>query len=467
MPSRIVTLPMVPAATFLSALVLTSLLLAMTPRPAFAQGDDWKAKVGAELAKWGTEGGEADRERFYGSSRAAIRRDVGNDRAKVAAAIEMLAGEARSPAGPAVRRVNAVLAIGELDDRAAALTALVDLVADDALPPAVRVAAITALDRQVGNPKTPDSKVAEIVLPALDKVLAAPPSDGNEGIDWLAARALDLLPRLIPARGAAQAEVTMLLGIAGDAARPVDARVRAAAALGQLVGPQSGVDLAKAWVLLQELAVAVVDEERARAAEQGLFETAGSGGVGRGMSAPRGRGPGDMPSLGPRMTGRPGMGPGEGMRGEGMRGGFGDSMDVPQPTPGDELLGTAFRRAAWRLDQVAGAAYQAGDRSGARGLGALDPRNAAAFTELAGKVTQAADLLDLLPERDSLDEAIVVILGTEAAAARGVGVGDSDAAPGNPAGDGPAVGDAAGQPAAAEGTAPPAGPGGLDAPPPQ
>ncbi len=264
-----------------------------------------------------------------------------------------------------VSRVNAVLMIGELRGSAnkpwaPAAAALTSIFGNDAMPAAVRIAAASGLARHVDA--DPTARATD-VGPALVKIAGAPLADVDPvAANWLRSRAFSMLARMkdaAPAGTVAAAAQAML-----DAARPLDDRVRAAAAVGACVKNPGDTDIAAAVTGIRDLAVAAVSSTKARAERRDLaVQLAGGGPVMREMEFP----------------------PEGGLEGEGT--------GPEQP----------YRRDAWRLATLADAVAAT---DGAGGLARFAGAGTDAANTLAKTLREAATLLDEAPDAFALDEVI-------------------------------------------------------------
>jgi hypothetical protein len=304
-------------------------------------------------------------------------------------AVEWLTAQARNAEAEPVVRVNEMLLVGELrgkDGRPwpGAVPSLAAATADPKLAAAVRVAAMAGLARHLEAARAAgaaDPALGQQVAPKLLEIVAAQPAadDGPAG-EWLVSRALDMLPATGQTTPASAAPLAALLE---DAARPIDVRVRAAAALALLATPESKVDASRAVTAIRGLAITALTTDITAAAERALSRMLG----GQSSPAPMMA----MPQRefgGPR--GIPGMGDGPG------------ATIADMEPPLDSLVG---RRDAWRLMTLANA-IQARDR----GLAALllgDEK--AAAEKLAEVLREAATNLDGMPDTATMKEALAAV----------------------------------------------------------
>jgi hypothetical protein len=306
--------------------------------------------------------------------------------------MESLAGKEDADA---VVRVNAMLMIGELQsvDRKPwqpAAAVLARAAANTELPKALRIAACVGLARHVEATKgvvEEQQRMAAVAVPAIVAILKedaqeqTPPSVAV-GNDWMASRCLTMLPSLGTLAPATAAEVVRILN---ENKRSINIRVRAAAALAAVAGPESKVD--KAAVIKSIGAVAVVALERDVAAADKLILDRQYGG-GAGQAAPGMVPPGMMP---------PGMMP-PGMMPPGMGGDPSGQPAVEQMIPRE-----VCRRAAWRLAVLADSILTDDSK---RGIAVLGGEAAPAEVELAQNLRRAAMELDATPEELTLRQAL-------------------------------------------------------------
>ena len=319
---------------------------------------------------------------------------------------------ARNPTAAAVVRVNAMILVGELQSKdsrdkplPAAAAPLAAAAADSTLPAEVRIAAAAGLARHVKAAKDAGAEalagIAATTGPALVAMLAPPAAGADRAAaDWLACRALDALKLLgsaAPREAAATASKILL-----DDSRATDVRVRAAAALGTTISADSGVDAAKVLDAIRGVAVATLEADEALVEERKFTASLG----------------GDAPV--------PGMAP--------------SGLEAPAPTGEPPLPPLACRREAWRLATLATALLAADESSG---LGLLPGGSAAAAKDLAGRLRQAASILDGAPEIASIGEALATL--GQAAAPAGDQPDAKPVAPSQPGTDKPAAEPAPGE----------------------
>jgi len=327
---------------------------------------------------------------------------------KVAA--DWLVAQARNPQADAAVRVNAMLLVGELrgkDGRPwnGAVEPLADAMSDPKLPTGVRVAAAAGLARHVDSAKAagaPDPALSQAALKPLLGVITAPASATDAAAaDWLVARALDMLPA-VEAKASPETAAA-LMGILADAGRPVDVRVRAAAALGAAATPDSRVDAGDAIAKIRTLAAEALKADLVAAAER---------------------------SLTARLSGQPiapAMQPG-------FPGGVGEFGAAPGTTAVDDPMEPlVVRRDAWRLGKLATAVATP---DGAAGLAALlDDAAATRAKTVAATLRESATALDESPDTAAVKEVLAAIerLAQAAAPARPGAPKPAAAAPGGAA----------------------------------
>jgi len=315
-----------------------------------------------------------------------------------------------------VVRVNAMLLVGELQASknkqpwAAATVPLAQAVVNADLPKAVRVAACVGLARHVEGGKgiaEEQQRVAAAALPTISAVLREPAAAG-EGVenDWMVARCLSMLTALGPLAPATAAEVVRVLD---DGGRSINSRVRAAATLAAVAGPDSKIDKAAVVKSLEALAIASLEGDVA-AADRLLLDREYSG-IPAGQTAP------GYPAPGYPAAGSPDMGTMSGA-----------SFDPSQPKPPVQLIPKeACRRAAWRLAVLADAILADDSK---RGLALLGGEVLPADKELAQKIRRAALELDAEPDEPTLRQALTDLKPPEPAAGADDEPADGDAAPG-------------------------------------
>jgi len=316
---------------------------------------------------------------------------------------------ARDPKISPIVRVNAMLLVGELRQKDAreggvwepAAALLAASAGDIKLPLGVRVAALAGLSRHAEAAKkaggTKPADLAKVARAAVAAIVEEPVSaDRSVAAEWMAARALALLPAVMqPLPKETAAAVAAILN---DSSRSIDVRVRAAAALGVLVGPKSEVNPPAVIESVRKLAIAALAADEAAANERRFDEeyrmlTSGGGQMGGAIRyAPPRPAPVPTPLFNPDDPGFTGVPP------------------VPEM-----ISEQACRRAAWRLVTLADSIVTADDKAG---LAMLLPQNEiASAKKLAATIraeglkihedrTEAAilDALDVLdPEGDAVE----------------------------------------------------------------
>jgi hypothetical protein len=279
-------------------------------------------------------------------------------------------------AEPAVQ-VNAMLLLGEMRGKDGkpwppVRPTLAAAAGDAKLPLAVRIAAIAGLGRHVeacGGDADATAALAQAAGPAIMAILAEPVvSDRRAEQEWLAARAVALLPALVPT--AAKNVAAVLAAIVEDPARATDVRVRAAAALGATANAKSEINAAKLVDTIRGIALQSLEADVA-AADVRRFEQQY-----RSLAA------------GQQALAQPGIPPAGGV------------------APADKSLAIpeqACRRDAWRLVTLADA-IDAGE--GRPGLAALLGPAAAPAKQLAATLRDAGLAIDQTPDEVSVVEAI-------------------------------------------------------------
>jgi hypothetical protein len=283
-----------------------------------------------------------------------------------AAAIKL----AMAPDAVPLARINAMLLVGELRDKDGrpwpqALQPLAAAIADAKLPPAVRIAAATGLARHADAARAAGGEeFGRVVGPAIDSIIAGTtPIQDRAGADWLVSRALEILPAASPQ--ASPTTAATVVKILDDTTRPIDVRVRAAAALGATAGTNSKVDAGRAIATIRGLGISALEADITRAESRAL----------------------DRALSGPAATAAPGQ-------------------PTAEPSPSEpELESLLIRRDAWRLSQLADAIARTDGQGLAR---LLDADAAAAARFAADALRKAAGGLDAAPDlatcKRALDE---------------------------------------------------------------
>ncbi len=293
-------------------------------------------------------------------------------------------------------RVNATLMLGELagaDGKpwAPAAKPLAEAAGDPALPPAVRIAALTGLSRHVLDG---DAAAQEAARPVVIDLVATRPAIDPLAADWIMSRAVDLLPAVTPPAAAIQATAEIL----ADEQAAIDLRVRAAAAVGRLATPETGVDATALVGMVRSLAIAALSADL-QAAEDRRFakKISSPEGLQLGRAGEQGFG------LAPPSAGGLGFG-GGGMFGGQFGGGLGGPDQSSLPADEDAVSPLACRRDAWRLAMLAEAVRPARSGTGLAGLLEGNPGTMAA--DLATTLRQAALDLDAQPAEETLRTAL-------------------------------------------------------------
>lgn len=309
-----------------------------------------------------------------------------------AAAIKL----AMAPDAVPLARINAMLLVGELRGKDGrpwpqALQPLAAAIADAKLPPAVRIAAATGLARHADAARaTGGEEFGRVAGPALESIIAGTtPIQDRAGADWLVSRALEVLPA---ASSQASPTVTAaVVKILDDTTRPIDLRVRAAAALGATAGTNSKVDVGRAITTIRGLGISALEADIARAESRAL----------------------DRALSGPAATAAPGV-PGQ---------------PTAEPSPSEpQLESLLIRRDAWRLSQLADAIARTDGQGLAR---LLDADAAAAARFAADALRKAAGGLDATPDLATCKQALDEIreVGGDAATAKPAAGTDKPASP--------------------------------------
>lgn len=305
-------------------------------------------------------------------------------------AVEWLVAQARNPQANAVVRVNAVLLVGDIRGRdgrpwSGAIGSLATVMGDATLPAGVRVAAAAGLAKHIDATRaagTPDPTVVQAVSKPLLAVIAAPASaaDGAAG-DWLISRALDMLPT-VAAKSTPEVAAS-LVAILADGGRPIDVRVRAAAALGATATAASNIDSGAAVATIRSLAAEALKTDITVAAERALTA---------------------------RMSGQPMMPTASPMFEGGVQPGFpgaGGEFGAGGVTVDDPIDSLVVRRDAWRLMTLATAVSTS---DGSAGLASLLTDDAATRAKkIALVLRESALALDQSPDAGSMKQALTAI----------------------------------------------------------
>jgi hypothetical protein len=311
--------------------------------------------------------------------------DVGEDKAYADIAqliADFMTAAARDDASDPVVRVNAMLLVGELKAKsgkpwAAAGPSLAAAAGDKNLPDAVRIAALAGVAKHVAAGAGDDS-LAKTFGPPVAAILGEPAAaERAVEQEWLVSRALQIVPALV--RPAPPKLAALLAELVADETRPIDLRVRAAAALGATADATSGIEAAAVVEAIRKLAITALEsEEKAAAARRFEEQYRRGGAVPGGPQAPAFGGP-----------------PGFGFDGQ------------PLPTIDPLAISEqACRRAAWRLHTLGMAIFSADDKPG---LATLMGDAAGPAKELAKQLTGEGLTLDSDPVEDALLDALDVL----------------------------------------------------------
>lgn len=334
--------------------------------------------------------------------------------------VEFVGKLARDDSAAPFGRVNAMLLLGELTGRdrrpwPGATQPLAAALGDTKLPVAVRVAAAEGLAAHVAAAA---KDLAPTVGPVLVEVAKTDPATADPvAVNWLVGRALRMLASMGPD---APAETPVAAAaILADDSRPLDVRVRAAAALGGSAIEGRTIDAAAGLRGIRDLAALIVREERTRAQRATAQASMGlaAGGFGDpsmgGYADPTMLG-GGLPNLrppGPGMGTSPG--PGLGIPFGGSPEGYAMSptgMPAMTTSPVDESVQLAFKRAAWRLATLADALEAEGGR---RGLVLVAGPLQGDAKQMATVLRGAAMEIDAAPSKISIDKAFETIVGSK------------------------------------------------------
>jgi hypothetical protein len=314
---------------------------------------------------------------------------------------------ARDEAAELAVRVNAMLLVGEMRGKDGkpwlpVRPARAAATGDAQLPIAVRIAAIAGLGRHVdacrGDAEA-TAALSKAAGPAIMAILAEPvASDRRAEQEWLASRAVALLPALVPT--ASKNVAAALSAIIDDPARATDMRVRTAAALGAMANAKSEINAAKLidsirGIVLQSL------EADVSAADVRRFEQQY-----RSLAA------GQQAAMQPGIAMAP-----AGFAPEGGSDPAASRLAIPEQ---------ACRRDAWRLVTLADAIDPGNGRPG---LAALLGASAAPAQQLAATLRDAGLVIDQTPDEESVVAAIKAIKAPAQAPAGGAAPAQPAAAP--------------------------------------
>lgn len=327
-------------------------------------------------------------ERVRRRMREFLLTEIGNPQVLAAAngvVADFMVALARDGAADPVARVNAAVMIGELRNQDGkpwldAVPRLAALAKDPRSMPAVRIAAVSGLLR-LGPAVAATPETTAAVGQAVLAILAEPAVASRPDQDWLAGRALGLLPSLVQEYPNPVAD--QIAKILADESRSIDVRVRAAAALGARAGVKSAVDVGQAVAAIESLAIrtlsAHVETAERKRAEENYRHFVGGKPVEH-VHAAAGKGPATM---------------------------------IPEQVA---------RREAWRLITLAGAldggdgaigGPRVGAAAGAKGLaGVAEAAVAEKATALAATLRKAALALDAEPTDQSVAAALELLRPT-------------------------------------------------------
>lgn len=290
---------------------------------------------------------------------------------------------ARDEDADLIVRINALLLVGELkakDGKPWPPTAgpLASAARDAKLPIAIRVAATAGLARHAEAARAigddASKALAADALPAIVAILGEPvEKDTSVELDWLVSRSLSMLPSLgrwAPKEMAATLP-QLLAKLLEDPLRSLDVRVRAAAALGAMVVPTSGVNGPQTIAAIRSLALSGLEGDDAIAASRRLEQEYIVL-----LGAP------DATVAQPPGLGQPG-------------------------TPNALAIAEQVcRRAAWRLVTLADAIAPL---DGKGGLAVLSTNTGTQATDLAKLLRDFGMNLDKIPDEQSLNDAVAAI----------------------------------------------------------
>ncbi|MFM7184396.1 MAG: hypothetical protein ACKO4Z_06450 [Planctomycetota bacterium] len=293
-----------------------------------------------------------------------------------AAAAEWLLGRAVAGDVDPVVAVNETLLVGDLrgpDGKPwpGAASRLTPVAANAGAPLAVRAAAVASLVKHVDAGVT----LSADAVNGIQTVAFAPPATADAATDWLASRAISLLPAILPK---ATAETAAAVGkVLGDAARSVDVRIRAAEALGRTVTEDTKLDATAALAAIRAVAIRGLEEDLTRATDEEFGQSLSAGGA-MAMAGPGFAGAEFAPRPGGEFGGfAPGMG-------------FGAPGVAPGMPSAPPVEPTVLEHNAWRLATLASAIQPAGK---AGGISAVAGDASASAKDLAAKLRENATIL--------------------------------------------------------------------------
>jgi len=240
--------------------------------------------------------------------------------------------------------VNTMLLVGDLRGKdgkpwPAATPLLATAAADSKLPLAARAAAMTGLVRHAEAGLSLKTEAPRLLAVAT----AAPAAGSGEAGDWLASRALGLLPLAMP--DASPEAAGLLVKVLADASRSVDVRVRAAEALGRMAASDAKIDAAAALEGIRAAAIRGLEQDLVAARDEEFGQSLSGGGLAMGG----------------------GFGGGEFAGAGGMRPDFGIPPGGGQAVaakPAPPVEPTVLERDAWRLATLASAVQPVGKGRG-------------------------------------------------------------------------------------------------------
>lgn len=323
--------------------------------------------------------------------------DAATDPKALDAALQTIVGfmtaAARNDKVEPIVRINSLLFVGEVKGKdgkpwPAAAAPLAAAVGDPKLPLPLRIVAAEGLSRHV---EAAGPAAAPAAGPVLAKLLPSLPQISDRaGADWLAARALAMIAELGAA--APPDAAVPAIAILEDASRPTRLRARAAAAAAAAGAKADGIDWGKVVAACRATALAALETEKARG------ERAREQGLGGGATAPQ------QP--------QPGAGAPQGFGGE--------------PAAASAVPALACRRVAWELMTLAEALTGPNGRGGIAAIRGADPQDTAA---LGDTLRQAATMIDTNPDETAILDALAMLTGGQAPAAREPAAAEGDAQP--------------------------------------
>lgn len=319
--------------------------------------------------------------------------DAATDPKALDAALQTIVGfmmaAARNDKVEPIVRINSLLFVGEVKGKdgkpwPAAAAPLAAAVGDPKLPLPLRIVAAEGLARHV---EAAGPAAAPTAGPVLAKLLPSLPQVSDRaGAEWLAARTLAMIAELgtaAPPDAAAPA-----IAILEDASRPTRLRARAAAAAAAAGAKADGIDWGKVVAACRATALAALETEKARG-ERVREQVAAA----------------------PQQP-RPDAGGPQGFGGE--------------PAAASAVPALACRRVAWELMTLAEALTGSKGKGGIAAIRGADPQDAAA---LGGTLREAATMIDTNPDETAILDALAMLTGGQAPAAREPAAAEGDAQP--------------------------------------